>query len=386
MSVDTAGSKEEAKAMVDYAKNLLFRYRWAGQTTGLQEMILTIKNDPDWHKSENYKALTELLRPMVIDSKVVERDLRGAPLSGADLVRANLSRTDLLKANLCGAHLKEANLSGANLWGADLSRASLRGANLSGANLWGANLCGADLCEANLSGTNLCEANLSKADLWKANLCGAHLRGANLSGTNLWGTDLSGADLGEVSYTTDELFNRLVRWWCPKVLRSIPFMNCIKPIREWRPIGITNFRGVDTTKFNGSRNPVLKRHIEDYQFIQGFRGKSWVHEWLFYPLWKCTSDCGRSLLLWFLWSVGFVGLFAVVHARHLADWFNQVNLKSLSVWYFSIIKFTTLGFGGLSPRIENPAAQTWVMAEVVMGYIMLGGLISIFANKLARRA
>jgi len=386
MPIDTAGSKEEAKAMVDYAKNLLFKYRWAGQTTGLQEMILTIKNDPEWHKSENYRALTELLRPMVIDSKVVERDLRGAPLSGADLVRANLSRADMLKANLSGAHLKEANLSGANLWGADLSRASLRGANLSGANLWGANLCGADLCEANLSGTNLCEANLSKADLWKANLCGAHLRGATLSGTNLWGADLSGADLGEVTYTTDELFNRFVRWWVPKVLRSLPFLNCMEPIKEWRPVGVTNFGSIDTTRFNGSKNPVLKRHMEDYQFIQGFKRKSWLHQWIFYPLWKCTSDCGRSLLLWFAWSAGFVGFFAVVHSRCLADWFNQVNLKSLGVWYFSIVKFTTLGFGGLTPRIEDSIAQTWVMVEVVMGYIMLGGLISIFANKLARRA
>jgi hypothetical protein len=28
----------------------------------------------------------------------------------------------------------------------------------------------------------------------------------------------------------------------------------------------------------------------------------------------------------------------------------------------------------------------WVMAEVIIGYVMLGGLISIFANKLARRS
>ncbi len=372
--------------MVDYAKNMLFRYRWAGQTASLQEIILTIKNDPNWHQLDNYKTLMESLRPLVIDAKVEERDLRGAPLSGADLVKANLSRADLLKANLSGAHLTEANLSGANLWGGDLSRASLRGANLSGANLWGANLCGADLCGANLSGANLCEANLSKADLWKASLSGAHLREANLSGTNLWGADLSGADLGEVLYTTDELFSRLIRWWGPKILRHIPLINWIRPIKDCKPINITNFIGIDTTRFNGSRNPVLKRHIEDYQFIQGFKRKSWVHRRILYPLWKCTSDCGRSLLLWFLWSVGFVGLFAVVHSHHLADWFDQVNLKSFSAWYFSIVKFTTLGFGGLALRIENPAAQTWVMVEVVMGYIMLGGLISIFANKLARRA
>ena len=372
--------------MVDYAKNLLFRYRWSGQTAGFQEIISAIKNNPDWHKLENYKALMESLRPVVIDTKVVEKDLRGAPLSGADLVKANLSRTDLLKANLSGAHLMEANLSGANLWGADLSRASLKGANLSGANLWGANLCGADLCEANLSGANLSGANLSKTDLWKANLSGTNLREANLSGANLWGVDLSGADLGEVLYTTDEVLNRLMRGWGPKVLSHIPFVNCMKRIKERGPVGVTNFGGIDTTKVNGSRNPVLKRHIDDYQFIQGFKRKSCVHQWIFYPIWKATSDCGRSLLLWVIWSVGFVGLFAMVHSRHLVDWFHQVNLKWFSVWYFSVVKFTTLGFAGLTPKIENPTAQTWVMAETVMGYIMFAGLISILANKFARRA
>jgi len=35
---------------------------------------------------------------------------------------------------------------------------------------------------------------------------------------------------------------------------------------------------------------------------------------------------------------------------------------------------------------KTNAAAWWVMAEVITGYVMLGGLISIFANKLARRS
>ena len=35
--------------------------------------------------------------------------------------------------------------------------------------------------------------------------------------------------------------------------------------------------------------------------------------------------------------------------------------------------------------VKTHQAARWVMAEVILGYIMLGGLISIFANKLARR-
>jgi hypothetical protein len=61
-------------------------------------------------------------------------------------------------------------------------------------------------------------------------------------------------------------------------------------------------------------------------------------------------------------------------------------LGRFDVLYFSVVTFTTLGFGDVTPLHGNSAAQAWIMAEVIFGYIMLGGLISIFANKLARRA
>jgi uncharacterized protein YjbI with pentapeptide repeats len=372
--------------MPDYAKFSLLRYRWVGQTMSLRELIDIIKSNPNWQKTEVYKTLINALRPIVIETKEAERDLRGAPLSGIDLLKAHLSGADLLKANLSGTYLREANLSGANLWGADLSKANLRGATLSGANLWGGNLSGADLTEANLTGANLCEADLSGADLWKADLTGALLREANLSGANLWGTNLSGADLGQILYTTDELFNRLIKWWGPKVIHQIPWLNRMRRLQNWKKVGITNFADIDTTKMNGSKNPVMRRHIEDYQFIQGFKKKSRFHQWIFYPLWKVTSDCGRSLLLWLSWSVGLMGLFTVVYYLHMPGWFNQANLNWLSAWYLSVVKFTTLGFGNVMLRIEHPTAQAWVMAEMVIGYIMLGGLISILINKLARRA
>ena len=372
--------------MADYAKFSLLRYRWVGQTMSLREMIYTIKSDPDWHKTETYKILMNALRPLLIDTKGGERDLRGAPLSGVDLLKAHLSGADLLKANLSGTYLREANLSGSNLWGADLSKANLRGANLSRANLWECNLLGADLTEGDLSGANLCEANLSGADLWKADLSGALLREANLSGADLWETNLSGTDLGEILYTTDEVFNRLVKWWGPQILRCTPFLNRIKRFQNLEKVGMTNFGNIDTTKMNGSKNPILKRYIEDYQFIQGFKKKNWFQKWILYPLWKATSDCGRSLLIWLSWSVGFIGLFTVVYYHHMGDWFNQANLNWFNAWYFSVVKFTTLGFGNMTLKINHPTAQAWVMAEVVIGYVMFGGMISILINKLARRA
>ena len=48
--------------------------------------------------------------------------------------------------------------------------------------------------------------------------------------------------------------------------------------------------------------------------------------------------------------------------------------------YFSVVTFSTLGFGDVTPC--NMAGQIAVMCEVFLGYVMLGGLISIFAMKL----
>jgi len=352
----------------------------------LRELIDIIKSNSNWQKTEIYKTLMNALRPIVIETKETERDLRGAPLSGVDLLKAHLSGADLLKANLSGTYLREANLSGANLWGADLSKANLRGATLSGGNLWGCDLSGADLTEANLTGANLCEADLSGAELWKADLSGALLREANLSGTNLWGANLSGADLGQILYTTDEIFSRLIKCWGPKVLHQIPLLNRVRPLQNWKKVGITNFTDVDTAKMNGSKNPILRRYIQDYQFIQGFKKKSRFHQWIFYPLWKFTSDCGRSLLLWLIWTAAIIGFFCVAYSHYLSDSFGQANPKWLGIWYFSLMKFTTLGLHTVTPEIQNVSVRAWVMGEMIMGYLMLAGLISILANKFARRA
>jgi hypothetical protein len=53
-------------------------------------------------------------------------------------------------------------------------------------------------------------------------------------------------------------------------------------------------------------------------------------------------------------------------------------------FYYSIVTFTTLGFGDVTPT--NFWGEFWVTLEVILGYVMLGGLISIFANKIARRS
>ena len=76
---------------------------------------------------------------------------------------------------------------------------------------------------------------------------------------------------------------------------------------------------------------------------------------------------------------GFIYDLTKVNGDPVEPW-----LIPMRVLYFPIVTLTTLGFGDYTPA--SIPAQIVVMSDVVLGYVMLGGLISIFANKLARRS
>jgi hypothetical protein len=175
------------------------------------------------------------------------------------------------------------------------------------------------------------------------------------------------------------LWNHILHPICRPVVWTLTIGKIKLPKRM-----VTDFSGFNTEKvMDGSSNPYLKRYINDEQWIASWRDRGWLQE-AWFRVWELTSHCGRSIGLWAFCSLLIALLFGRLYAAHPA-WFEQ-EMGPLSPWYFSVVTFTTLGFGDLTPKPECWQGQVWVMAVVVLGYIMLGGLISIFANKLARRA
>jgi len=154
---------------------------------------------------------------------------------------------------------------------------------------------------------------------------------------------------------------------------------------------VTDFSDFNTTTvMDGSSNPRLRRYIDDEQWIQSWRSSSKLRRGLFY-IWEGMCHCGRSIGLWAGWSVFFAVIFGLIYWGLGCDsiTFNVDKLSGIQpgFWgylYYSVVTFTTLGFGDIVP-LTNPARLA-VGAEVVLGYVMLGGLISIFANKFARRS
>lgn len=154
---------------------------------------------------------------------------------------------------------------------------------------------------------------------------------------------------------------------------------------------------LDSQHVDEVANPFFKRYVADQQFIRAFNKANPMLA----RLWRWSSDYGRNLGLWAFWSLFFAFLFAIAYMPFpswlpawIPDWspqFHQATGKysgePLTFWnsfYFSIVTFTTLGFGDVVA--DNATARLLVTLEVIFGYLMLGGLISIFANKLASRS
>ena len=223
--------------------------------------------------------------------------------------------------------LSEADLSGDQ----DLSKVDRRKTDLSEVNLNSANLSSVTLWGADLSGANLIEANLSGAELRGVQLFGANLQLADLSNTRSW---------------------IYARW------------NSRSKFRAKLPSDRkTMFGGNDIRNASWAGMALLRRYVEDENFLYEYNQQDfpWWRRILRF-LWRWTCDYGRSFSRWVFLSFMLAFFFGGLYAGH-PTWFHQ-DMGPLSPWYFSVVTFTTLGFGDLTPKPECWQAQAWVMAEV----------------------
>ncbi len=308
-------------------------------------------------------------------------DLRRINLAGQDLTGLDFSRCDLSGANLSGADLTNSNLSWARLSEANLSKARLDGCELLGADLSSAilNECHAERAGfgvADLSGASLISARLKEVTLSKAKLCNTDFRAASLWGARISEADLTGADFTRADLRDADL----------KGSNVLHTRFELADMRAARLLGITNFTranwvGADIRGVDLRGAYMVRRAICDANYLYEFRTRSRYHNALYW-LWWITSDCGRSLYRWTLFILFVTLLFAFAYARvgvdygEHATWFSPV--------YYSVVTLTTLGYGDVVPT--TVPAQVLAVCQALLGYVGLGGLLSILANKMARRA
>jgi hypothetical protein len=208
----------------------------------------------------------------------------------------------------------------------------------------------------------------------------------------------------EAFYGAIWLFIRPVKWLLKIAQRRKLTFNRF-PSRIYRR---TKFYYVDTSAVDWSVNRQLERDIKYQQFLSQIWERGFVSK-VFYFVWWLTSRCGESIWRWISVSVALVLLFACIYyyvpqmgyrtlitERDEATIFRDETETPLTVrnlqpeqpsfktsLYFSVVTFTTLGFGDVTQT--GDWGKLVVGIEVVLGYIMLGGLIAIFGNKFIRR-
>lgn len=135
-------------------------------------------------------------------------------------------------------------------------------------------------------------------------------------------------------------------------------------------------------------DPVLERCAKDqyYLYVLKYRNRRNPLFRAFFFLWWVTCNFGRRAWMWASWSIGVAlgcaGLFYWLGPARFSTTHLEWNFQTMI--YYSVVTFTTLGFGDVVPTSQLAA---WcVTAEVIMGYVMLGGLISILATKIAQRS
>ncbi len=308
-------------------------------------------------------------RPDLAGEDLSEADLNGVNLGEADLSDAELFQGNLADANLKMAVLRRADLSGAKLGGAALYKADLSNACLIEADLSRANLGAVDLGEADLRGVTFRGADLTGADLSNANLNMADLTDANLSRTNITGADLRSANLAGANLTG---------------MKDGGFRQ-----KKGRYYGI---RGLDSC----FGNPLFVRDAKDQDYLDALEVaieetpspilRRWKRFW--FDAWGLI-DYGRSLGKLALGAFAVMMVFGLIlHLDSVLGWrfFNIPPSADspLTPYYFSVVTFTRLGSGGITPT--HWVGEVVLVVERILGYVTLGLLLSILANKVARRS
>jgi hypothetical protein len=316
-----------------------------------------------------WRASNPKVRPSLFEADLIDRDLSGANFSETDFSGADLDGASLTSANLKMASLTGADLAGADLSGADLYKADMTGVFGVGANLAGAYLAECCLSNADLRGANLEAANLAHADVSHANLAGADLTEADMSGADIRGTDISQANIAGASVHG---------------LRYGSFMSMKGHYFA--------LRGLDSC----FGNALFTRDAQDQDYLDSLKRS--IDETPS-PIWRKAKqlafrawsiiDFGRSLGKPAAYALTLAMTFGTLYSLDRAyEWgmmdYSRSADTPLSPFYYSIVTYTTLGFGDITP--QNWVGEVVVVAEVIMGYTTLGLLLSILANRIARQS
>lgn len=399
-------------------------------------------NDADqciWHTDEDEKPVDKLAEARSTEKERLDGaylagvqaedtlyfsgcSLRGGDLTSGDFPIVGLSEADLTDADLSEANLFMADLSEANLTGADLSEANLFMADLSGANLFDADLSKADFREADLSKADLRSADLKSTDLNQATLEGTDLEDALLVRTNLRGANLENAQLyqtyfSDVQINSDTDFGDTCIYENPDKLNddwnirwdAAPTEAAVWTYRRLQDLHEKYALTEDARDYHIKKEEAeRKRHKKEIDWRQVLDADNQKHlkQWAIYAINGWLSRHGERpwrVVRISLYVVVFWSLLYLLSGIRVPDDFSgtkTVGFELLSMipvpepfggalvtaldWittsiYFSVVTFTTLGYGDFQPA--TGFAQALATVESFLGALLMAYLVFVLGRR-----
>ena len=351
-----------------------WRRRWKGKEGIIDELLKILgRDEPDISKddSESYERLKKASDLLINNIEGYEEkevkypevfyslDLRGIDLSDRDVIGI-----DFKSARLQASKFNNSQFKDVKFYFADLREVEFK--------------------ETSFENVTFIKTFLQGAFFWNPK----RVSNVNFEMSFVEGTDFIDMDLTSCIFQDARFGEESVNIEFGPTIHSTYFKNC-KFIPHWRdylkdkskwkslihhlfqPWFYTNFSDVNIDAADTVLAPDLYRYVKDQQYLRRFKQNH--PNW--YWLWKWTCGCGNSLLLWVIWCFLIILGFSLIYPDVIYD-----GSKHYCPLYYSFRTFMSLGFGDFAE------IRGWIVIEIILGYVMLGGLISIFSNKLARRS
>lgn len=260
----------------------------------------------------------------------------------------------------------------------------LRGIDLSGISL---SLCSINNCF--LMGANFSGARLDQVELHNTLLVRACFRNARIvllrmdDRSSIDEIDIAGAALNVVPLKSNVKLREVSYFWLVSTASRALFHPKDTDL-SFKPTKHTRFSCVSTDGLTAPENKRLKEYVNWYQHV--------THQLEHFnevPFLK-RAQFVFSIITTKYWT-SYKALAAVALVINLLYGFLFFSLKSLfdgissylSAVYYSVVTFTTLGYGDIRPLSD--IGRLLVISEVVLGYITLGIFVFLISDKVNKR-
>lgn len=272
--------------------------------------------------------------------------------------------------SLSQVQLKYANMKNAKLVNADLSNADLTRADFSGASLYGVNLEGATLFKTNFEGANLKSSNMKKC-----NMLGADFTNTKLNNID-WGSESkvineieaeSAVESGDMQTAKDK-YNE-----AEDIYRSLKISMQSQTLGE--DVGRVFIREMVVKRKQMPKFSPLRMISKLIEMTTGYGEK--------------VGNIFYTVLIVIIACAGLYGIAGVQYGDYVlgfkgdVDQFGGILNVIGNLFYFSVVVFSTVGFGEIVPI--NLMGKTIMIIEGLLGGLILSILIIAVYKQLMDR-